>query len=100
VYSQLICLDTPLNDNPSEASEDAGRTYRTVLNQEYAFSPGGATFQREDIRLRLATVSHVRLTIVPNKGGSGKATLTSLRVQTRLGPMPSLPIPPDWSKYW
>ena len=63
-----------------EVSEDAGRTYRTVLNQEYAFSPRGATFQREDIRLQLATVSHVRLTIVPNKGGSGKATLTSLHL--------------------
>jgi hypothetical protein len=63
-----------------EVSEDAGRTYRTVLNQEYAFSPRGATFQREDIRLQLATVSHVRLTIVPNKGGTGRATLTSLRL--------------------
>jgi hypothetical protein len=63
-----------------EVSEDAGRTYRTVLNQEYAFSPRGATFQREDIRLQLATVTHVRLTIVPNKGGTGKATLTSLHL--------------------
>jgi hypothetical protein len=63
-----------------EVSEDADRTYRTVLNQEYAFSPRGATFQREDIRLQLATVTHVRLTIVPNKGGTGKATLTSLHL--------------------
>ena len=63
-----------------EVSEDAGRTYRTVLNQEYAFSPRGATFQREDIRLQLATVTHLRLTIVPNKGGTGKATLISLHL--------------------
>ena len=63
-----------------EVSEDAGRTFRTVLNQEYAFSPRGATFQREDIRLQLSTVTHVRLTIVPNKGGTGKATLTSLHL--------------------
>ena len=61
-----------------ELSEDAGMTYRTVLIQEYAFSPEGATFQREDIRLPASTVTHVRLTIVPNKGGSGKATLVSL----------------------
>ena len=63
-----------------EVSEDAGRTYRTALNQEYAFSPRGATFQREDIRLQLATVTHLRLTIVPNKGGTGKATLISLHL--------------------
>jgi hypothetical protein len=63
-----------------EVSEDADRTYRAVLNQEYAFSPRGATFQREDIRLQLSTVTHVRLTIVPNKGGTGKATLTSLHL--------------------
>jgi signal transduction histidine kinase len=66
-----------------EVSEDAGRSYRTVLNQEYAFSSRGATFQREDIRLQLSTVTHVRLTIVLNKGGIGKATLTSLHLWSR-----------------
>jgi hypothetical protein len=60
-------------------SKDAGLSYRTVLNQEYAFSPRGATFQREDIRLEALTVTHVRLTIIPNKSGTGKATLVSLR---------------------
>jgi hypothetical protein len=63
-----------------EVSEDTGRTYRTVLNQEYAFSPRGAIFQREDIRLQLSTVTHARLTIVPIKGGTGKATLISLHL--------------------
>lgn len=62
-----------------EVSEDSGFTYRTILNQEYTFSPRGATFQREDIRLQQASkVTHLRLTVVPNKGGSGKATLVSL----------------------
>jgi hypothetical protein len=61
-----------------ELSEDSGRTYRTVLNQEYTFSPRGATFQREDIRLQASTVTHLRLTVIPNKGGTGKATLVSL----------------------
>jgi hypothetical protein len=61
-----------------ELSEDSGSTYRTVLNQEYTFSPRGATFQREDIRLKASMVTHLRLTVIPNKGGTGKATLVSL----------------------
>ncbi len=63
-----------------EASQDGGRTYRQLLVQEYNFSPGGATYQREEQRLNLHQVSHLRLTIVPNKNGSGTATLTSLRL--------------------
>jgi F5/8 type C domain-containing protein len=65
-----------------EVSEDGGRTYRQVLVQEYTFSPEGATYQREEQRLNLHQVSHLRLTIVPNKNGSGTATLTSLRLFT------------------
>jgi hypothetical protein len=65
-----------------EASEDGGRAYRQVLAQEYTFSPEGATYQREEQRLNLHQVSHLRLTIVPNKNGSGTATLTSLRLFT------------------
>jgi hypothetical protein len=63
-----------------EVSEDGGRTYRQILVQEYTFSPRGATYQREEQRLNLQQVSHLRLTIVPNKNGSGTATLTSLRL--------------------
>jgi hypothetical protein len=63
-----------------EASADGGRTYRQILVQEYTFSPGGATYQREDQRFNLLQVSHLRLTIVPNKSGSGTATLTALRL--------------------
>jgi hypothetical protein len=63
-----------------EVSEDGGRTYRQILVQEYTFSPGGATYQREEQRLNLLQVSHLRLTIVPNKNGSGTATLTALRL--------------------
>ena len=63
-----------------EASSDGGRTYRQVLVQAYNFSPGGATFQHEDVRLELQKASHLRLIIVPNKDGSGSATLTSLRI--------------------
>jgi len=63
-----------------EASDDGGRTYRQILVQEYNFSPHGATFQREEQRVNLHRVTHLRLTIVPNKNGSGTASLTALRL--------------------
>ena len=63
-----------------EASNDGGRTYRQILVQEYNFSPRGATFQREEQRFDLRQVSRLRLTIVPNKSGSGAASLTTLRL--------------------
>jgi F5/8 type C domain len=63
-----------------EVSEDGGQTYRQILVQEYTFSPGGATYQREDQQLNLHQITHLHLTIVPNKSGSGTATLTSLRL--------------------
>ena len=63
-----------------EASNDGGRTYRQILVQEYNFSPRGATFQREEQRFDLRQVSRLRLTIVPNKSGSGGASLIALRL--------------------
>jgi hypothetical protein len=60
-----------------EVSEGGSGAYRQILVQEYTFSPRGATYQREELRFNLH-VSHLRLTIVPNKSGSGTATLTSL----------------------
>ena len=63
-----------------EVSEDRGRTYRQILVQEYTFSPAGATYQREEQRLDHLQASHLRLTIAPNKNGSGTATLTALRL--------------------
>jgi hypothetical protein len=63
-----------------EVSADGGRTYRQILVQEYNFSPRGATHQREEQRFDLHRVTHLRLTIVPNKNNSGTATLTALRL--------------------
>jgi hypothetical protein len=63
-----------------EVSEDGGRTYRQNLVQEYTFSSRGATYQREEQRFDLHRVTHLRLTFVPNKNGSGAATLTVLRL--------------------
>jgi len=48
--------------------------------QELVFSPRGATFQREDVRRDAQGGSHMRLVIVPNKNGWGRAKLTSLRL--------------------
>jgi hypothetical protein len=63
-----------------EVSEDGGGTYRQIVVQEYNFSPRGATYQREEQRFSLPRVTHLRLTIVPNKNGSGTASLTALRL--------------------
>jgi len=63
-----------------EVSDDGGRAYRQILVQEYNFSPRGATFQREEQRFNLHGVTHLRLTIAPNKNGSGTASLTALRL--------------------
>jgi F5/8 type C domain len=63
-----------------EISEDDGRRYRQILAQDYNFSPAGATYQRQDQRFERHRASHLRLTIVPNKNGSGTATLTTLRL--------------------
>ncbi len=64
----------------AEVSEDGGRTYRQIFVQEYTFSPRGATYQREEQGFNRVQASHLRLTIVPNKNGSGSATLMALRV--------------------
>jgi len=63
-----------------EYSTDGGDTYRTGFVQEYTFSPRGSTYQREDLSFDLPKVTHVKLTIIPNKGGTGTASLTSLRL--------------------
>jgi hypothetical protein len=63
-----------------EVSCDGGDSFRQLVLQEFVFSPKGATYQREDLRVGVEKASHLRLTIVPNKNGSGRAKLTSLRL--------------------
>lgn len=65
-----------------EVSCDGGASFRQLLVQDFVFSPRGATFQREDLRVAVEGASHLRLTIVPNKNGSGRAKVTSLRLFT------------------
>ena len=79
-YEVEECRQERTQEVHVEVSTDHGHSYRQVLVQEYTFSPQGSTFQQEDLRLDLTDVTHLGLTIVPSKRGSGVATLTSLRV--------------------
>lgn len=63
-----------------EFSTDRGRTFQVACVQEYNFDPRGSTYQREDLRFDVENVSHLKVTIVPNKGGVGRSALTSLRL--------------------
>ena len=80
VYEVEECWQERTQEVRVEVSSDHGRSYRQVLVQEYTFSPQGAIFQHEELRLELPAVTHLSLTIVPNKSGSGVATLTALRL--------------------
>ena len=80
IYEVEDCACARTQEVSVEVSSDGGRTYRQVLVQEYTFSPAGATFQREVQRLNLPPISHLRLTIIPDKHGSGPAKLNSLRL--------------------
>jgi hypothetical protein len=63
-------------------SQDRGRTYREILRQEFNFSPPGTTFERERWIVSATMVSHLRVTIRPDKGGKpGRASLTSLTIR-------------------
>lgn len=60
-------------------SRDGGHTYQELLRQEYNFSPPGTTFEREVWTLGADGVTHLQLTIKPDKGCNPcYATLTSL----------------------
>ena len=63
-------------------SQDDGRTYREILRQEFNFSPPGTTFERERWSVVAARVTHLRVAILPDKGGAlYRATLTSLEIR-------------------
>ncbi len=63
-------------------SRDGGHTYQELLRQEYAFSPPGTTFEREEWSITMEGVTHLQLVITPDKGGTPcQATLTALAVR-------------------
>lgn len=80
IYEVEECSCERTQEVRVEVSSDGGRTYRQVLVQEYTFSPAGATFQHEEQRFQMPPITHLRLTIVPDKHGSGTAKLNSLRL--------------------
>jgi len=63
-------------------SADGGRTYRERIRQEFNFSPSGATFEREAWAVPAGGVTHLRLTVRPDKGDApGRASLTTLTLR-------------------
>ena len=60
-------------------SEDGGQTYRQIVRQEFNFSPPGTVFERETWTVTFPAVTHVRLSIKPDKGGKPtRASLSAL----------------------
>jgi hypothetical protein len=63
-------------------SQDGGQTYRELMRQEYNFSPPGTTLEHEEWSIKADAISHLQLTIKPDKGGqAGRATLTTLALE-------------------
>jgi hypothetical protein len=65
---------------PAETRADVAESLDLAACARLGFSAEDPAQQREDLRLEAAAVTHLRLTIVPNKNGSGRATLTSLHL--------------------
>ena len=62
-------------------SPDGGRSFRDIVRQQYTFSPDGATSETEDLRVELAAVTALELTIVPDQGrGEAYASLAEWRI--------------------
>lgn len=62
-------------------SGDGGQSFREIVRQQWNFSPGGATSQREDHQVELTGVTVLELVITPDtSGGAAPASLTQLRL--------------------
>jgi hypothetical protein len=62
-------------------SSDGGQSFHDIVRQQWHFSPGGATVEKEDHRCNLAIVTTLELSIVPDvSGGPAVASLTQLRI--------------------
>jgi hypothetical protein len=83
IRNVLVEIDEPDVSRTQEMtlsiSTDGGQTYRELVRQEYTFSPPGTSREREDWLVNADDVSHLQLTIKPDKGGKAcRATLTTL----------------------
>jgi len=86
IRALLVEIDEPDTARTQEMevsiSTDGGATYRHVLRQEYNFSPPETSYEHERWSVVADGVTHVRLTIKPDKGGRAcRATLTSLALE-------------------
>src|SRR3989304_2082658 len=76
-------------------SPDGGQSFREIVRQQWNFSPGGATSETEDLRVELAGVTVLELSITPDIGGqSAVASVAKLRLAGRgrdPGPVASRP---------
>jgi hypothetical protein len=62
-------------------SPDGGRSYHDIVRQQYTFSPDGATSEIEKLRVELAAVTALELTVVPDQGrGEAYASLEEWRI--------------------
>ena len=62
-------------------SPDAGQSFHDIVRQQYTFSPDGATSELEDLRVTLAPVTALELTIIPDQGRRGAcASLAEWRI--------------------
>src|SRR5215510_12470454 len=61
-------------------SSDGGRTFREILRQQWNFGPPDSIREAEDYRVELSGVTVLELTIIPDKGGGGRASLAQWRL--------------------
>lgn len=63
-------------------SSDRGQTFRSIVRQQFTFSPGGATQQVETYQVELTALTDIDLTIRPDLSHrSHMATLTQLALR-------------------
>jgi hypothetical protein len=62
-------------------SVESGGRFQEIVRQQWNFSPGGSTEEREDYEVDLNAVSVLKLQIDPDVGlGKARATLSELRL--------------------
>jgi hypothetical protein len=62
-------------------SPDAGKSFREIVRQQWAFSPKGSARETENYDVDLSDVTVLELTIVPDiSGGEARASLMSWRL--------------------
>ena len=62
-------------------SQDAGKSFRDIVRQQFNFNPPGTTSEKEDYTVELSGVTTLELQITPDISGPGaRASLSRLRL--------------------